>query len=95
MLTSNFNTNRIYNLRQSELSGLGGAKDKNKKKPASTSEKPLENEDQNNIEAKRLAIMSEINYESTMFGLWLISLIYLSSFCFTSFVVLRFWPTGL
>ena len=48
--------------------------------------------DENHNE-KRMAIMSEINYEATFFGLWFINLLHLATFLFMSFVVLRFWNT--
>jgi len=43
---------------------------------------------------KKDAILSEINYEATLFGVFLVNLIHLASFIFMSFVVVRFWSTN-
>lgn len=82
---------RILHARQSDLSGLGGADNKKKQKlsQSAAGEDTLAND------KKRLAIMSEITYEATLFGLWFVNLAYIASFLFMSFIVLRFSSTGL
>ncbi|CDW84743.1 UNKNOWN [Stylonychia lemnae] len=83
---------RILKSRQGDLISLSGSDNKRKQKNVSA------NENQEDIKANqqmRLSIMKEINYESTLYGLWLVNLVYIFSFIFMSFVVLRFWSTGL
>eukprot|EP00347_Sterkiella_histriomuscorum_P011174 403373465 len=81
----------ILKTRQGDLLELGG--DQSRKRQKNQPEQS--NADAQANERKRQSIMSEINYESTFFGLWFINLVYLASFVFFSFVVVRFWSTGL
>ncbi len=68
--------------------GLGG----DGKKRGKSQAKP-ESSDSAALEVKRMAVMGEINFESTLFGLWFVNLAHIMSFVFMSFVVCRFWST--
>jgi len=60
----------------------GGKKKKQEQKPEEANE-----------EERKGKVLSDINYESTLFGVWVTNFWYVVCFLFVSFVIMRTWST--